>query len=101
MVSKYIRISVYVVVIVRFVDLPDGGAAHFAQTVIEIKKRWVATNSNIELTLSFESSCSDAKVLVETLTPDFLGDLRAVDTVVASGVDVYAHNVETVEALQK
>ncbi len=40
-------------------------------------------------------------MLVETLTPDFLGDLSCVDTVVASGVDVYAHNVETVESLQK
>ncbi|KAL3880487.1 hypothetical protein ACJMK2_032722 [Sinanodonta woodiana] len=63
-------------------DLPDGGSAHFAQTVIEIKKR-------------------KPSILVECLTPDFRGDLKAVETVVDSGLDVYAHNVETVAELQQ
>ena len=40
-------------------------------------------------------------VLVECLTPDFRGDLEAVATVVRSGLDVFAHNVETVERLQR
>lgn len=62
--------------------MADGGAAHFAQTVREVKKR----NTNI---------------LVECLTPDFAGDLSCVETVVDSGLDVYAHNVETVEKLQR
>ena len=61
-------------------DLPDGGAAHFAETVRKLKER-------------------APKILVETLTGDFGGDTRGVDAVVASGVDVYAHNMETVEAL--
>lgn len=41
------------------------------------------------------------KILVECLTPDFRGDLKAVEKVVVSGLDVYAHNVETVPALQR
>jgi lipoyl synthase len=36
---------------------------------------------------------------VECLCPDFAGDKSAVDTVVNSGLDVFAHNIETVEAL--
>ncbi|XP_074650703.1 lipoyl synthase, mitochondrial-like [Tubulanus polymorphus] len=62
-------------------DLPDGGAAHFAQTVTEIKKRASST-------------------LVECLTPDFRGDLKCVETIVDSRLDVYAHNMETVKELQ-
>ncbi|CAO2639820.1 Lipoyl synthase, mitochondrial, partial [Lemmus lemmus] len=41
------------------------------------------------------------KILVECLTPDFRGDLRAVEKVALSGLDVYAHNVETVPELQR
>nr|XP_011440930.2 lipoyl synthase, mitochondrial [Crassostrea gigas] len=62
-------------------DLPDGGAAHFAETVREIKK-------------------SKSEMLVECLTPDFRGNMDCVATVAESGLDVYAHNVETVEDLQ-
>ncbi|EFA02475.1 lipoyl synthase, mitochondrial [Tribolium castaneum] len=61
-------------------DLPDGGSNHFAETVREIKKR-------------------KSEILVECLVPDFAGDLNAVKTIVDSGLDVYAHNIETVEAL--
>src|SRR5439155_1680583 len=62
-------------------DLPDGGAAHFAKTVREIKAR-------------------APDLLVEALIPDFQGDLEAVRSVVDAGVDVLDHNVETVERLQ-
>ncbi|KAJ7388493.1 hypothetical protein OS493_037305 [Desmophyllum pertusum] len=62
-------------------DLPDGGAAHFAETVTQIKKR-------------------NPSILVECLTGDFRGDLKGVEAVVKSGLDVYAHNVETVDRLQ-
>lgn len=61
-------------------DLPDGGAAHFASTVQAIKER-------------------TPSVRVEALTPDFQGDRRAVETVVHSGLDVFAHNLETVRRL--
>jgi len=40
-------------------------------------------------------------MLVECLTPDFAGSKLCVETVVDSGVDVFAHNVETVEELQR
>ncbi|XP_048053635.1 lipoyl synthase, mitochondrial [Megalobrama amblycephala] len=63
-------------------DIPDGGAEHFAKTVSSLKER----NPNI---------------LVECLTPDFRGDLAAVEKIALSGLDVYAHNVETVRELQR
>jgi len=61
-------------------DLPDGGAGHYAACVRAIKARNPGT-------------------AVEALTPDFGGDLAAVATVVDSGVDVFAHNLETVRRL--
>ena len=61
-------------------DLPDGGAHHYHATVRAVKERVPG-------------------VLVEVLTPDFNGDPRLVAHVVEAGVDVYAHNIETVERL--
>jgi lipoyl synthase len=61
-------------------DLADGGARHFAETVIKIKSKAPG-------------------MLVECLTGDYAGDLDMVSLVARSGLDVYAHNVETVEAL--
>jgi lipoyl synthase len=61
-------------------DLPDGGAAHYAKTIREIK-----------------TLCPDTKV--EALTPDFDGKTDALDILIESGVDVFAQNVETVERL--
>ena len=61
-------------------DLADGGAGHYAACVYAIKRR-------------------NPGVGVEALTPDFAGDHAAVDTVVASGIDVFAQNLETVERL--
>ena len=42
----------------------------------------------------------NASILVECLTPDFGGAMEHVDLVAKSGLDVYAHNIETVENLQ-
>jgi len=39
--------------------------------------------------------------LVEALTPDFRGEKHLVELVASSGLDVYAHNVETVPELQR
>lgn len=39
------------------------------------------------------------QLLVECLTPDFRGDHNCVERVVRSGLDVFAHNIETVEEL--
>lgn len=61
-------------------DLPDGGAAHYAAVVREIKRLNPGT-------------------AVEALTPDFNGVLEHVELVVDSGLEVYAQNVETVERL--
>ncbi|KIE01466.1 lipoic acid synthetase, partial [Metarhizium majus ARSEF 297] len=61
-------------------DLADGGARHFAETIRKIKQK-------------------RSSLLVEALTGDFMGDLDMVKIVAESGLDVYAHNVETVEAL--
>nr|XP_033803247.1 lipoyl synthase, mitochondrial [Geotrypetes seraphini] len=63
-------------------DICDGGAEHFAKTVSFLKER-------------------NPKILVECLTPDFRGDLKAIEIVARSGLDVYAHNVETVPELQR
>lgn len=40
------------------------------------------------------------QILVECLTGDYQGNLKDVETVANSGLDVYAHNIETVENLQ-
>lgn len=61
-------------------DLADGGARHFAETIRRIKQK-------------------KPTLLVEALTGDFAGDLDMVKIVAESGLDVYAHNVETVENL--
>jgi lipoic acid synthetase len=61
-------------------DLPDGGAAHYAACVRAIKQRTPAT-------------------AVEALTPDFRGVPADVETVLDSGVEVFAQNVETVRRL--
>jgi len=37
---------------------------------------------------------------VECLAPDFRGDLKLAEQVALSGLDVFAHNLETVERLQ-
>ena len=62
-------------------DLIDSGAHHLAETVRKIKQK------------------SDGKILVEVLSGDFKGDMDMVDVMAKSGLDVYAHNMETVEEL--
>ena len=61
-------------------DLPDGGAGHYAKTIKRVK----ALNPDTG---------------VEALTPDFLGLESAIDTLLDSGLDVFAQNVETVKRL--
>lgn len=39
------------------------------------------------------------ELLVECLTPDFRGDRECIERIVKSGLDVFAHNIETVEEL--
>ena len=61
-------------------DLPDGGAGHYADVVRATK-------------------ALNPETAVEALTPDFLGDRSAVETLLDSGIEVFAQNVETVERL--
>ena len=61
-------------------DLPDGGAAHYAACVRAIK-------------------ALNPQTAVEALTPDFSGSQAAVETVVDSGLEVFAQNLETVARL--
>jgi len=61
-------------------DLADGGAKHYADTIRTIKAK-----------------C--AKTKIEALTPDFQGIEKDIATLLDSGVDVFAQNVETVERL--
>ena len=62
-------------------DLPDGGADHFRRCVLAVRERTGAA--------------------VEVLTPDFLGNWSAVDTVLAAAPEVFNHNTETVPRLYK
>jgi lipoic acid synthetase len=61
-------------------DLPDGGAGHYAACVRAIK-------------------AANGATAVEALTPDFQGASADVRTVVESGLDVFAQNIETVRRL--
>lgn len=61
-------------------DLADGGAGHYASCIRAIKSL-------------------NPYTAVEALTPDFAGQLDAVETVVTSGLEVFAQNLETVRRL--
>jgi lipoic acid synthetase len=61
-------------------DLPDGGAGHFARTIASIREKLPSAK-------------------IEVLTPDFKGDLEALNTVLSARPDVFNHNVETVDRL--
>jgi lipoyl synthase len=60
-------------------DLPDGGAAHFAEAIRRLKEI--------------------PGLLVEVLTPDFRGDAAAVRRVGEAAPHVFANNLETVRRL--
>jgi lipoyl synthase len=62
-------------------DLPDGGADHFRQCVLAVRKRTGAT--------------------IEVLTPDFDGRSDAIDVVLQARPEVFNHNMETVARLQQ
>jgi len=62
-------------------DLADGGADHFYRCILAVRA-WTGA-------------------AVEVLTPDFLGDRRAVERVLEARPEVYNHNMETVPRLYK
>lgn len=61
-------------------DLPDGGAWVFAETIRQVKALSPGT-------------------IVEVLTPDFRGELKAVRKVVEAQPEVFGQNIETVRRL--
>jgi lipoyl synthase len=63
-------------------DLPDGGAAHFRECIHAVRRRL-------------------PQAAVEVLTPDFLGDVAAIDIVIDAKPEVFNHNLETVPRLYK
>lgn len=61
-------------------DLEDGGANHFAQCILEIRKKCPNTS-------------------IEVLTPDFLRKGDTYKIIVDAKPDVFNHNIETVPSL--
>ena len=61
-------------------DVPDGGAEVFAQCVEAI-------------------TAAAAEVVIEVLMPDFGGDTKALDRMIATKAEVFGHNLETVRRL--
>ena len=61
-------------------DLADFGAAHIAKTISTLKQL-------------------SKKIIIECLTPDFNGNRDCIEKVADSGLNVFAHNIETVERL--
>ena len=61
-------------------DLGDGGADHFARTIIAIREM-------------------DPSIIVEVLVPDFHAQDWCIQIVLNAGPDIYNHNMETVERL--
>src|SRR6185503_19398453 len=63
-------------------DLADGGAAHWAQTISEVR--------------SLNPACK-----IEVLIPDFNGDEAALNAVLDAKPDVLNHNTETIARLYR
>lgn len=63
-------------------DLPDGGAAHWAETMREVR--------------TLNPECK-----IEVLIPDFNGDENALNTVLDAAPDVLNHNTETIARLYR
>jgi lipoic acid synthetase len=61
-------------------DLKDGGANHFARTIVAIREM-------------------DPSIIIEVLVPDFHAQQSCVKVVLDAGPDIYNHNMETVERL--
>jgi lipoic acid synthetase len=80
--AAQMRLRYVVITSVNRDDLDDGGSFHFAETVRQVRR-----------------TLPDARV--EVLTPDFCGDMAAVDRVLDAGPHVFNHNMETVPRLYR
>lgn len=61
-------------------DLPDGGASHFYNIIKAIRNNSQST-------------------VIEVLIPDFQGDEKALEKVIAASPDIINHNIETIPSL--
>ena len=77
---QQMKLSHVVITSVTRDDLEDGGASHFAKTILQIRKQ-------------------APEVTIEVLIPDFKGNDAALQTVMAAEPDILNHNVETVPPL--
>ena len=85
-VAKWEHLKYIVITCVDRDDLMDFGAIHIKKTVQLVKEKTALARNGVP-------------IMVETLLGDFRGDLGLVDIAVTGGMDVFAHNVETVERL--
>ncbi|HSS19071.1 MAG TPA: lipoyl synthase [Pyrinomonadaceae bacterium] len=79
---KQLNLAHTVITSVNRDDLPDGGAAHWAETVRQVRL--------------FNPECK-----IEVLIPDFNGDEAALEAVLDSQPDILNHNTETVARLYR
>ncbi len=78
--ARRLDLKYVVVTAVARDDVPDGGAAHFAATIRNIKRQL-------------------PQAQVEVLIPDFKGKLPSLQTVLDAEPDVLNHNIETVRRI--
>lgn len=79
---KHLNLAHTVITSVNRDDLPDGGAAHWAETIRQVR--------------ALNPECK-----VEVLIPDFNGDEDALNTVLDAEPDVLNHNTETIARLYR
>jgi lipoic acid synthetase len=79
---RHLNLAHTVITSVNRDDLPDGGAAHWAETIREVR--------------ALNPECK-----VEVLIPDFNGDEDALNTVLDAEPDVLNHNTETIARLYR
>src|SRR2546429_3791187 len=79
---RHLNLAHTVITSVNRDDLADGGAAHWAETIREVRR--------------VNPECK-----VEVLIPDFNGDQAALDTVLDARPDVLNHNTETIARLYR
>src|SRR3989440_6799005 len=79
---RHLNLAHTVITSVNRDDLPDGGAAHWAETIREVRQ--------------LNPGCK-----IEVLIPDFNGDEGALNTVLDAQPDVLNHNTETIARLYR
>ncbi len=78
--AALMKLKYVVITMVDRDDLPDGGAAHVAKVIREVRTQ-------------------NPGIVIELLAGDFRGSDEALKTILAERPDVYAHNIETIERL--